>query len=96
MLKAEAAEIDVRAEGDTARQRLGIRRRVIEGARWLLGWGVLLLWLLVVLWILTIIPLTRDPATTLSHRIALTAALWFGIVVLNYLSGLALIGFSPT
>ena len=96
MLKAEAAEIDSRPEGDATLQRLRIRRRVVEGARWLLGWGVFLLWFLVVLWILTIIPLTRGPATTMSRRIALTAALWFGIVVLNYLSGLALIGFSPT
>lgn len=100
MLQAEAFEIEAR-DATGARQRLRIRRQVVEGAFWLLSWGVVLLWLLLALWILTIVPATRGTATVLSRRIAVTAALWFAIVLFNYLSRLALIevgsvrGFNP-
>jgi small conductance mechanosensitive channel len=79
------------------RRRLNRRSgQVFQGAAWLLSWGTLLLWLLVVLWILSVLPATRGSATTFSRRIALIAALWFGIVVVNYLSRLALIEFGRT
>jgi moderate conductance mechanosensitive channel len=92
VLAAEAAKVDVRNEGAAGR-RLRVRRMIVEGASWLLTWGALLLWLLVVLWILTVVPATRGPVTTLSRRIAITAGLWFVIVVVNYLSRLALVEF---
>ncbi|MFZ0032171.1 MAG: mechanosensitive ion channel family protein [Candidatus Cybelea sp.] len=101
MLQAQEAEVGARDEGDAARLRLRRRRQVVEGASWLLTWGTVLLWLLVALWILTVVPATRGPATTLSRRIAVTAGLWFVIVVFNYLSRLALVelgdawGFNP-
>jgi small-conductance mechanosensitive channel len=100
-LQAQEAEVGARDEADAARSRLRRRRQVVEGASWLLTWGTVLLWLLVALWILTVVPATRGPATTLSRRIALTAGLWFVIVVFNYLSRLALVelgdawGFNP-
>lgn len=90
MLLAEALAVETRDATGAARQRLRIRRQVVEGAFWLLNWGVVLLWLLLALWILTIVPATRGTATALSRRIAVTAALWFAIVLFNYLSRLAL------
>ncbi len=92
-LAAKEPGVDATDDSGAARQWLRRRHHLVQGASWLLGWGVLLLWLLVGLWILTIIPATRGHATALSRRIAVVAALWFVIVVVNYLSRLALIEF---
>jgi moderate conductance mechanosensitive channel len=96
VLQAREAEIGARDESDAARHRLRFQRQVVEGATWLLTWGTLLLWVLVALWILSVLPATRGAATTLSRRIAIVAALWFGIVAVNYLARLALIEFGRT
>ncbi|HEY1868481.1 MAG TPA: mechanosensitive ion channel family protein, partial [Candidatus Cybelea sp.] len=93
VLHAEANRIGGRDEVSARVRRLQTRIKVVEGASWLLSWGTFLLWLLLALWILTVVPATRGTATTFSRRIAAAAALWFGIIVVNYLIRLGLLEF---